>query len=279
MFGCQTVGSVEKIERLNRMSVLAPVRQLPSIQGGSMPNIALDGPRPLPTWIKIVGSVVIAVHFLAIGGVVVNARSGPWLANTFFPGPQFAAPIDEAASPYLLALRMTHTYRFRVDRPMPSVYFEAHLKDGNGQPLKTLRFPDAKANFWVRHRQQLLADGLFGDAPVPPPQGERLGAPPKTIWEPAEKQMVLKTVPEHLVPRSGQVMSPSDWSLLVAKSYAQHLCRIHGAASAEIVRHSRDIVLPPTLLPPPPPGKDRSEAPPALFEELVFNFGVYRRED
>jgi hypothetical protein len=174
---------------------------------------------------------------------------------------------------------MTHTYRFRVDRPMPSVYFEAHLKDGRGEHLKTLKFPDPKANFWVRHRQQLLSDGLFGDSPVPPPQGERLGAPPKTYWEPQDKQMVLKTVPEHLVPRTGNVMSPSDWSLLVAKSYAQHLCRTHGAASAEIVRHSRDIVLPPTLLPPPPPGKDRAEAPPALFEELVFNFGVYRRED
>src|SRR5437667_202924 len=83
---------------------------------------------------------------------VLNARSGPWMGAIFTPGPQFAAPLEEAASPYLLAARMTHTYRFRVDRPMPTVFFEVHLKDSDGRHLKTLKFPDAKANFWVRHR-------------------------------------------------------------------------------------------------------------------------------
>lgn len=251
-----------------------------------MANIALEEPRPLPTWLKVAVSVGVIAHFVAIGGVILSAPSGPWMPGTPpVHGPLFAAPIEQAATPYLTATRMTHTYRFVVDRPKPAVYFEVHLKDARGDHLKTLKFPDPKANPWVRHRQQLLADALFGDNQTPPPQGEVIApraqkAPMRTIWEPLDKQMVLKTIPEHLLPRDRpMILSPSEWSLLTAKSYARHLCRVHDASAAEIVRHSRDIVLPPTLLPPPLPGQERAEPPPALFEELVFNFGVHRLEE
>ncbi|MCS7046961.1 MAG: hypothetical protein NZO58_11440 [Gemmataceae bacterium] len=224
-------------------------------------------------------SVGLAGHLLAIVALVLGAPSGPWYTQfgaSTFPGPVFATSINTVTLPYLEVVRMTHNYKLRVDVNRPSVYFEAHLKDANGNVVKTVKVPDPKANFWVRHRQQLLADGLFEDLPVPPPGSERLGAPKKTYWEASDKQFVLKTVPEHLVPRNPPVMSPSPWSLLLAQSYMRYLCRTHRAASAELVRHSRDAVLPPNLL--PPMMLESGQLPPQLFEEFVANFGVYRRD-
>jgi hypothetical protein len=66
-------------------------------------------------------------------------------------------------------------------------------------------------------------------------------------------------------------MQPSDWSLELAKSYTRYLCRAHRAASGEVVRHSRESILPMYLFMPGPP-------PPNLFDELVCNFGDTRRD-
>jgi hypothetical protein len=250
-----------------------------------MANIALAGPPPLPRWLRVAINVVIAVHLLAILGVVLHAASGPWptpFGNPYIAGPQFAAPLEDAAAPYLRATRMTHTYRFRADQlGRPAFYFEVKLRDERGQTMKTLRFPDPKANVWVRYRQQLLADGLGDDRNLPPPQGEVVPSkkmPTQTIWEPEDKQMVLKTVEQHLLPRNRPViLSPTEWSLMLAKSYARSLCRTHGAASAEIVRHKREPILPPTMLPRNQAGE--VQPPAELFEEMVASFGVHRRED
>jgi hypothetical protein len=75
----------------------------------------------------------------------------------------------------------------------------------------------------------------------------------------------LKSVPQHLAPRDRSVFRPSEWSLLLARSYARHLCRAHGAASAEIVRHTREAIPPAVLF--------FDDAPPEAFEELVSTFG------
>ena len=132
---------------------------------------------------------------------------------------------------------------------MPGVFFEAELKDDTGSVIKTVKFPDDKANFWLRHRQLLLARALFEDLPVQPQRGEAI-APPKQmppsveIWEPGQGNVLrLRAVPEHLVPRDRTVFRPAEWSRLLARSYARYLCRMHGAASAEIIRHTKDPIL------------------------------------
>ena len=70
-----------------------------------------------------------------------------------------------------------------------------------GKPISTLRFPDAQANPWVRHRQRLLASALAPDFPVaplggefiPPPGGK---VPTFDIWlMPAERIAGLATAP------------------------------------------------------------------------------------
>ena len=260
-----------------------------------MPNIALDKPRPLPTWLKVGGSIVVVLHLVAIACHVLGAQSGPWLAPmgpSMAEGPEFVKPVVEVAYPYYLQpLRMTHNYHFETNRTaQPGVFLEIHLKDKAGQRIKTVKLPDDKANPWIRHRQQLLAQHMAQDQPVPPPQGEVIGPAGQrvemNVWlmneeikrilrtEPPEgaggAELHLRKVPQHLVPRERPVMTPSDLSLTLARSYARHLCRTHQATSAEVIRHTREPWQPVYLIVPNVP------IPPN--DTLICNFGEYTRD-
>jgi hypothetical protein len=233
-----------------------------------------------PPWLTLCASVAIAAHLLALAALVIAAPSGPW-PMPFGAGVAMEPPFAQAVSNvttrnYLIPLRMSHNYHFTSNRPAaPGVFFEVRLKDDNGDTVKVLRFPDETANFWVRHRQNLLAQALADDQPVESPGGEVIAAPHQqmqtvTIWDMGSDRMLqLRTVPQHLVPRDHPVFRPSEWSLLLARSYGRYLCRAHGAATAELVRHSREPVLPTVLT---------TEEPPAgTFDELVSNFGEFPR--
>jgi hypothetical protein len=188
-------------------------------------------------------------------------------------------------------LRVVHSYHFMSNRAgdVPGVRFEVRLKDANGKALETVKFPEASANPWVRHREQLLAAGLAPDMPVEMPQGEVLPAPGAksptvSMWaipgdtfggpggetkieQPANGkiQLHLRKVPQHLVPRNRPVMQPSDWGILLARSYARYLCRSHGAATAEVVRYSRDSI--------PPEAMTTAQSAGQAFEDLPAYFG------
>jgi hypothetical protein len=232
---------------------------------------------PLPRWLAVLASLAILAHLLAIGAHVLAADSGPWVTrvgNSPATGPQFARELDQVANLYLRPLRIGH-YHFASNQPeQGDVYFEAELKDASGYVLKKLRFPDPSANFWVRQRQLLLAHGLWDDIPVQPPQGEEVGAPKQDapsieIWDFRTGKVVrLQTIPQHLIPRGQSVIRPSEWSRLLARSYARYLCRVHGAASAEIIRHTKEPLLSAVLL--------IDESPNA--EEMVASFGEMKVE-
>jgi hypothetical protein len=236
----------------------------------------------LPAAVIWGGSLVLGVHFLALLMLVLSAQSGPWLmrfGDSLAEGPIFAARVNNVLTPYYLyPLRMTHNYHFLSNRlNLSEVYFEARLKDDKGT-VTTLKFPENTGNPWMRHRQKLLALGLGDDMPVLPPRGEVIPAPGQkmrtlTIWDFAKgpDTLVLREVPEHLVPKDRPVFRPSEWTLLLAHAYARYLCREHGAASVELVRHSKDPVLPAVMFLPEPP--------PDTFHELICSFGEYRREE
>jgi hypothetical protein len=240
----------------------------------------------LPRWLLLVGSIAIGFHFFAMLMVVLAVRSGPWPAPAPFGSsqqepPQFATSInyDEWINQYYLqALQMDHNYHFSSNRTdLPTIYFEARLKDANGEVVETIRFPQEKENFWVRQRQQLLAQNLGEDEPVQPPRGEVIAAPGKNvpevvIWDapPGQRILQLRSVPEHLIPRDRPVWSPSRWSRALIRSYSQYLCRQFGASAVELIRHSREPLYPALLELPQPP--------PQPFEELICSYGEYRVE-
>ena len=244
-----------------------------------------NAPRPLPGWLKIAGSVFAVAHLGAIALLALAPPSGPWPTpfgmQSDAEGPRFASSITEGFTlPYYLSpLRMTHNYHFNSNRPaMMAAVFQVTLKDEFGQPIRTLKFPDEKANFWVRHRQSILAQNLAQDQQLPPRGTEVIPAPgqkmPTTeFWERVDNQtMRLKEMESHLVPRDRQVERPSDWSKLMGQSYLRYLCRAYKAKSAELVRVHRPAISPMVLLMPGPPG-------PENFVEVKSIFGEYRREN
>jgi hypothetical protein len=239
-----------------------------------------DAPAVLPRWLILLASAAVFAHLLAVSVAALAAPSGPWPAPNgtgMASGPAFAQAVSAVTTRrYLAPLRMAHNYHFAGNRPdTPAVYLEFRLKDETGRNLKTVRLPEENSNFWVRHRQTLLAQALADDRPVQPRAGEVVAAPHQQvrtidIWEPdGERSLVIRAVPEHLVPRDRPVFRPSEWSLVLARSYARYLGRTHGAASAELIRHTREPI--------PPAALSAEEPPPGAFDDLLSYFGEFPR--
>jgi hypothetical protein len=235
--------------------------------------------KPLPPWVILLGSALILLHFLAIGTLVLAASNGPWptrFGESTGSGPFFAEKMNGLFSVYLQPLRLTHNYHYPSDHPLISaVYFEAQLKNANGVVFKTVRVPDNSANFWLRHRQSLLALGLGQDIPYQAPRSEAIPAPGKkatevTYWEGEANSLKLVQKEEHLVPKDRPVFRPSEWSLLLGRSYQRYLSRHYDAAAVELIRHSKEPVLPAFMF--------GQGAPPGTFDEMLSSFGEYNRD-
>ncbi|HEX5271215.1 MAG TPA: hypothetical protein VFW33_12030, partial [Gemmataceae bacterium] len=225
-----------------------------------------------PGWLVAAGSAVIVFHLAAIVIPVLDTPSGPWATPMGrMPGdaPAFAheaAPLANLHSDYL---RVAHSYSFVTNRPgdIPGVRFEAVLRDKEGN-VTTLKFPDPNANPWVRHRQELLATLLAPDLPAEKPLSDVIAPPGEKpamvdIWAlpgedftasagpptaPPDRKLPLhlEHVPQFRL-RYRDYWKPTDLSVVLARSYARYLCRAHGAASAEIVRYTREPVAPDVL--------------------------------
>lgn len=229
---------------------------------------------PMSRPLVVVTSAAIVFHLGSVLTNVLAAPSGPWPpgGNLATP-PQLAYSLNRELAPrYLEPLKFTHNYHFASNRPgRPGVWFEVRLADESGREMMTLRFPDQNANSSVRHRQSLLALALADDQPIAPPAGEWIAAPGREvptvpIWELAgDRELRLRSVPAHLVPRDRPVYRPSDWSLVLARSYVRHLCREHGAEKGEVIRHTREAM--------PPAVMFERDIPPDAFGELVSRFG------
>lgn len=241
-------------------------------------------PRPFPRWLMVLCSTIAVVHLSLMGLFALAASSGPWPVpppfggESLVEGPAFATSISgNFTLPYYLKpLRMTHNYHFNSNRPAPfAAYFEARLKDEAGN-VTVLKFPDEKANGWVRHRQELLAQNLAQDQRLPPrgaqPVAEAGMLPKIDVWEPdGPFTLRLKSVTELELKPMQQYEQPSAWTKVVAQSYARYLLREHKAVSVELVRCSRPTVMPMMMFLPDAQIKDS-------FTEMKAHFGEYRRE-
>lgn len=244
-----------------------------------MPPSSSTAAVPLPRWLVVLGSLLIVFHFGSVGVAALAAPSGPWPTGEGqgpATPPQFAYSAHQIVLPYLQAVKLDNNYHFASNRPEQiGVQLEVRLKDDAGQDLATVKLPDPNANPWVRHRQALLLRGLTYDDGVAPPQGEAIAAPnravPKVpIWDVAEqRQLRLKPVEEHLIPRDRPVMRPSEYNLLLVRAFARHLCREHQAAVAEVLRHHQDPIPPLVLF--------EQNLPPGAFEPVTSNYGELPR--
>lgn len=234
-------------------------------------------PDRLPRWVVLVGSVLIVFHLIAVLALALAVPSGPWPTSfgaSMSEEPRFVRIINElTARYYLRPLHLAQDFHFSSNRnDVPVVKFEVRLRDRVGNLLQTVRLPDEGASSWSRQYQKRLALGLGDDQPVQPPRGEVIPAPGRnvktvTIWDaaPSDPTLRLRELPHHLVPRDRPVYRPSEWSQVLARAFTHYLGRQYAAASAEVIRHSREPILPAVMF---------SAAPlPGAFEELVCSFG------
>jgi hypothetical protein len=234
----------------------------------------------VPRWIVLLGSVVIVAHLGSVLANVLAAPSGPWPA----PPPQgvyqaepprLALAVAEPAGRwYLGPLKLWSNYHFRSNSRLEfQASLEVRLEDEAGKPVKTVKFPDPRASRRLQHWQRLAATWLVPDEPVMRRPGEEIAAPGKKVpevpvWgspdnDPARLRLEYK--PENLLPHDQPSMRPSEWSMIFIRSYVRYLCRTHGAARAEVVRHSRAAVPPQILF--------EREVPPAPDRDLESSYG------
>lgn len=242
-----------------------------------------SSPLPIPRWLRFAASVLIAGHLIAVLSLVLAANSGPWPVDDgygFASSPHFAQGIYAKLSGYMNALKLTNNYHF-TENDVANVHqngfaaeFDVRLRDKEGKEITTLRFPDRSALPIVRHRQSILAAGLNSDEIVEPRPGEFVPAPDQPIrsvrvWENTDNRTgKLGTMQEHLIPRDRPVAGPSDLAMILSRSYARYLCRENNAASAEIVRYTRQVIPPDVLYTP-------ENFPAEVFQETTMSFGVF----
>jgi hypothetical protein len=253
-----------------------------------MPHPRSPSGGALPRWLVLIGTAAVLYHLTAITLAILDMKSGPW-PDGLAEAPAFAHSLRGLSTVHGKYLRVAHSYDFPSNRPsdLPGVEFDVRLRDARGNVLQTLHFPDPQANFWVRQRQELLARNLAPDQPLEPPRAEILAAPGQkvptlSLWAlpeefaasagnpvangfPEKVALHLQTVDVNNVPRNRQLMKPLDWALVLERSYARYLCRKYQAASAEVLRHTREPVAPAVLF--------GNEIPPNALEDLVASFG------
>ena len=240
------------------------------------PNAGSGG---LHSWQIAVGSVAIGIHLLAVVTTILAVPSGPWpLADGsgMSTPPQFAYSLNQLVpDSYLRGIGMAHHYRQVSNDPaLVGVTIELRLEAADGSSLGTLPLPDQRNNWWVRHRQALLARALADDVPVFPPGGEMVAAPGQAlpsslIWELSSGGgLELRNVPEHLIPRERPVFRPSEKSLLLARSIARYVCRAYGVARVEVVRRTQEPIAPAVMFLPSTPTDEATG-------ELVSSFGKF----
>jgi hypothetical protein len=245
-----------------------------------MPNVFTQPGDRVPRWLVLLGSLVIGFHLTSVVFGALAAPSGPWPTpdgRDTFTRPQFAFSAYRAVGlDYLSGLKLANNYHFPGTRPgLLGVYLEIRLKDEKGQPIATLHFPEDNVNTWVRHGQAVMARGLTDDQPIAPPMTETVAPPNQQvrtvpIWDIVENNHLrLKEVPEHLIPRDRPVQQPSEVVLLLTRSVTRYLCRTHGAASAEVIRHTQVPISPAVLF--------MDNVQPGAFDELISNFGELPR--
>jgi hypothetical protein len=236
---------------------------------------------PAPRWLVIVGSVLIVFHLSAILFRVLAAPSGPWPGMDGGPErtmpPQLALSLDQLTAPYLKAVRMTHNYHFPTDQPVrPGIHVEIRLKDESGQELARVRLPDENANPWVRHRQEILANGLGDDVPVRIPGSELVPAVGREVeqvdyWVFNMNELTQRRdrKPINQFDRTQAWVRPSDQADLLAGAYVRYLCRQHGADRAEVIRYHKNPIPPAVLV---------EDLPGGMFGQWTSFFGEYTRD-
>jgi hypothetical protein len=228
---------------------------------------------------RLLASAAIGFHLLAITGLVLGVQTGPWVipdgAGTAH-APEFASQLFRATEGYRNALQLVENYRFPTNtRPEAAHRLEIRMKDKDGKDLPKILLPDADSLLPTWHRELLVAQVVADYKTLDPPEGEKIPPPGQAVptvayWRRSEDgtYATLARVPEHLLPRSEDLVAPSDFALTVVRSLARFAAKEYGAAKAEVVLISRPTFGAVTLMPAFSSGLQADD-----FDAVEFRFG------
>jgi hypothetical protein len=252
-------------------------------------SLGVDSQR-WPLAARLAASLLILFHLGSLAGLVLYSETGPWVTADgsgnahppFFAGQLFNfrfpknGPIALDMSLYRQALRLTEDYRFPSNRrPEAAHRLQIHIRDEAGKTTQTLHFPDPDAWLGTRDLQQLIAHTVADYKSLEPIEGERIPPPGQTVpmaeyWQRTQDGSAanLRRVPEHLLPRNQQLVTPTRLADLAQKSLRRWAIAKTGGADAEVVIVSKPTFGAVTLMP-----EYARNIDPEDFTPVQFHFG------
>lgn len=247
--------------------------------------MARNSPVLPPTWVMVLGSVLVLLHLYCAVASAWNVYSGPWAMPTGNGSSEAeAAPFANSAwrafglaENYQQFVKVTVPFRFNTIRQEGlEIKAELVLRDSSGKVVSRQKFPDPEASSVIQYRQRLLAQQLGNDIPLPPqesiiiaPGGGKL--PVVRYWvNESDHRLVLKEADPNTIPRNQMFMQPSDWQYIVAKSYVRHMKRQQPDAKVELLRFWSEPVNPTVFY-------DQAAPPAELFRGFTSSYGELRQ--
>ncbi len=237
-----------------------------------------------PTWVMVLGSVLVLLHLYCAAASALNVVSGPWA----LPGGNATSEADAApfataawrafdfANNYQQYVKVTFPFRFNSLR-QEGLEINAELiqRDDAGKVIGRQKFPDPEASSAIQYRQRLLAQQLGNDIPLPPQQSVIIAAPGQKLptvryWvNESDHKLVLKEQDPNEVPRNQNFMQPNNWQYIVAKAYVRHMQRQQPNAKVELLRSWYDPVNPTVLY-------EQTAPSPEIFRGFTSSYGELR---
>ncbi len=120
-------------------------------------------PRPWPLGARVLASVALGVHLLAMLSVALSGAPASPLEQRF----------SSLFSPYIDAIDQGHVHRYYAPAPPPTPIALAEIRFGDDKPPQTIRIPDRSVRPRIRYQRQLaLAYHLFEEVQSRPRPGD-----------------------------------------------------------------------------------------------------------
>ncbi|HEU5117146.1 MAG TPA: hypothetical protein VFT74_10815, partial [Isosphaeraceae bacterium] len=115
-------------------------------------SISPPTPRPWPLGARVLASVTLGVHLLAMLSVALSGAPASSLEQRF----------SSLFAPYIDAINQGHVHRYYAPAPPPTPIALAEIRFGDAKPPRTIRIPDRSVRPRIRYQRQLaLAYHLF----------------------------------------------------------------------------------------------------------------------
>jgi hypothetical protein len=204
-----------------------------------------------PTWVMVLGSVLVLLHFYCAAASALNVYSGPWVwATENATSDADAAPFVTAAwrafdmaKNYQQYVKVTGPFRFAsLKQEDLEISAELVLRDATGKIITRQKLPDPEASTAIQYRQRWLAHQLGNDVPLPPQESIIIAAPGQKLpvvryWvNESDHRLVLKEADPNTVPRNQTFRQPSFGQYIMAKSFVRHKQRQYPDAKVELLR-------------------------------------------